>query len=262
MTLGFRTKAYTRGGNVFFRDNTYSPARGGLWEMAPMLAAHADPGAFYEFFDDFFAFDPTATVGNWATVLDAGPTLVAGMLDTAGGWAQITTDGDDEDEYYLSSIAENWIFAASKPLWFEARVSVTEGAAGDGEVIIGLSDTVAANSLLDAGAGPMASYDGAVWFRVEDSAVWQFETSNAGTQVTNASAGAFLASTIYRVGFIFDPADGTTGAITPYLNGVAGTPHAITLAGLEEMHILAGVKNVGTTEQTLNLDYIRVLGVR
>jgi hypothetical protein len=221
-----------------------------------------DPGYYHQFFDDFHIFDATASVGHWVAVLDAGPSLAAAVADGVGGLIQITTDGDDEDEYYLSSPNECFKFAASKPLWFEARVRVEEGAAGDANVIIGLSDTVGADTLLDAGAGPAASYDGAVWFRTEDSAVWQFETSNAGTQVTNSSAGAFLASTNYRVGFIFDPAGGTTGSITPFLDGVAGTAHAITLSGLEEMHILFGVKNVGSTEQSLYIDYVRCLQVR
>ena len=64
------------------------------------------------------------------------------------------------------------------------------------------------------------------------------------------------------MGFIFDPLAGTTGEITPYLNGVAGTAQAITLSGLEEMHILLGLKAGGGAVENLRVDYVQVLAVR
>jgi hypothetical protein len=260
MNVSMRTRSYQKNGNVFFRDNTYSGTRGGsLWEMAPQLAA-LDPGYFHQYFDEFRFYDTTATVGTYAVVKDGA--VVPLLLDAAGGVLSLPTDVNDNDEIYLSSIAENWLFAASKPLWFEARVALTEANTDDANIIVGLSDTVAANSLLDNGGGPMASYDGAVWFKVDGGTVWQFESSNAGTQVTTSSAGAFASNTWYRVGFIFDPGAGTTGKITPYLNGVAGTEQNITLAGLEEMHILLGAKAGGGNAETLRVDYVKVLQVR
>ena len=101
-----------------------------------------------------------------------------------------------------------------------------------------------------------------MWFKVDGGTVWQFETSNAGTQVTNTSAGTFTSATAYRLGFIFDPNDGTTGKITPYLNGVEGTTHSITLASLTEMRLVLGVKAGGANAETLKMDYVQVLAVR
>lgn len=252
------TRGYTRSGNVFYRDNIYSGTRGAsLWETAPLLAALSDPGTFFLYRDDFRYIDSTL---EWALVTENSG--AATILDAAGGVVNIATGVTNNDESYLSSLAENWLFAASKPLWFEARVALTEANVDDANIIVGLSDTVAANSLQDNGAGPMASYDGAVWFKVDGGTVWQFETSNAGTQVTTASAGAFVSNTFYRVGFIFDPLAGTTGEITPYLNGVAGTAHAITLSGLEEMHILLGLKAGGGAVENLRVDSVQVLAVR
>src|SRR5215510_9038552 len=155
MTLELRTRSFQRAGNVFTRDNIYSTARGNLWDMAPMAAAMQDPGAFFYFYDDFNTFDATATVGNWAVVKDGS--VAQTMLDAAGGWLNVITDTNDNDEVYVSSIAENWLFAASKPLWFEARIQLTEAATNKANIIVGLSDTVAGDSLVNDGAGPMSS---------------------------------------------------------------------------------------------------------
>src|SRR5262249_24406467 len=87
-----------------------------------------------------------------------------------------------------------------------------------------------------------------------------FETSNAGTQVTNTSAGSFARGTAYRVGFIFNPADGTTGSLTPYLNGTAGTAHAITLASLTEMNFVFGVKAGTAAAQAAYHNYAKIVG--
>jgi hypothetical protein len=261
MPPAMKTRGYNRGGNQFIRDNIYSGTRGAsLWELAPMLAALSDPGYYFLFQDDFRTFDTTSATGGWVIVEDGTPAQAP--IDAANGVLSLATGATNNDEAYVSSLAENWLFAASKPLWFEARVALTEANVDDANIIVGLSDTVGADSLLDNGGGPMASYDGAVWCKVDGGTVWQFETSNAGTQVTTASAGAFVTNTFYRVGFIFDPADGTTGSVTPYLNGVAGTAHAITLAGLEEMHILLGAKAGGSNAETLRIDYVSVLAVR
>lgn len=261
MNLSLRTRGYTRNGNIYYRDNVYSGTRGAsLWETAPMLAALSDPGYYFLFQDDFRTFNTVATTGSYAIVEDGTPAQL--QIDAANGVLSIATDVNDNDEAYVSTITETWKFAASKPMWFEARVALTEAATDKANIIVGLSDTVAANSLLDNGAGPMASYDGAVWFKVDGGTVWQFESSNAGTQVTTSSAGAFVTNTWYRLGFIFDPSDGTTGIITPYLDGVIGTAQNITLSGLEEMHALLGVKAGSAAAETLRVDYIQILAVR
>lgn len=237
-------------GAVGTREATYGAANS-LWETAPVAEALCDPSGFHFLRDDFYNVD---TTNDYTLVTDTGGTVAA--TDNAGGAITITNDVDDNDESYLSSKAENWLFAADKPLWFEARLIGTAD-----NIIVGLSDTVGANFLQDTEAGPAASYDGAVFF-VDAGSAWKFETSNAGTQVTNANVGTYADGSAYRVGFIFDPADGTTGKITPYLDGVAGTTHDITLAGLEEMHVVFGAKNAAGSAAILIVDYVQVLQAR
>ncbi len=216
-----------------------------------------------EYFDDFFEYDATATVGNWAVVEDAGAGTGDVLVDAAGGVLNVGPDGDDNDEVYVSSIAEIFQFQATKRLYFEARVKLTEANTDDANVIIGLSDTVAADSLLDDGGGPMASYDGAVFFKVDGGTKWQFEASNAGTQDTNTDVGTRASGTWVVLGFTYDYNDGTTAIITPYVNGVADTAVGATIAGMAEMHILLGCKAGGTgTEEIFQVDYVHVVAER
>lgn len=241
-------------GVVSTREAVYGPANT-LWKFAPVSEALQDPAGYSVYLDDFYQVDTTATVGKFALVTDSGGSAV--VSDVAGGFCVITNAGADNDESYLSTIAENWKFAASKPLWFEAELA----GVGEHNFIVGLSDTVGANFLQDTEAGPAASYDGAVFF-VDGGAVWKFETSNAGTQVTTANAGTYTSAATVRLGILFDPNDGTTGKITPYFNGVAGTTHNITLAGLEEMHIVFGAKNKTAAAAVLSVDYVQVVQAR
>ncbi len=206
-----------------------------------------------EFQDDFFWFDDE---DDWVdTVSDGGTIEVA---DGAGGILSIASTGNDNDESYVSLKTEAFIFGTTKRVYFQARIKLTEANTPDANFIIGLSDTVAANSLLDGGGGPMASYDGAVIFKLDGALQFQFETSNAGTQVTNATVVAFVSATWYTVGFLYDFGDGTTGTVTPYIDGVAYAAHDITIAGLQEMHVIMGVKAGGGNAETLLVDYVHV----
>lgn len=209
--------------------------------------------------DDFFTYDPTATVGGYAAVSDGGAVDVG---DASGGVLSIASTGNDNDETYISSMHEVFLIEATKNLAFEARVKLTEAAVDDANIIVGLSDTVAANSLLDNGAGPMASYDGVVFFKVDGGTVWQAETSNAGVQVTDTNAGAFTTAawTVLRIEVDFN--DGVTASVRFYVNGVIGATSTLTIAGLAEMHVLMGVKAGGANAETLLVDYWEVVADR
>jgi hypothetical protein len=247
----FKLEGFTQpNGVVGVKEKTYTLPNS-IWDWVPVDVALRDPGFASIFRDDFFATDNT---NNFTLVTDAGGT--AAVSDAVNGVITITNNTSDNDESYLSSKAENWLFS-DVPLVFEARVTAT----GDHNFILGLSDTVGANFLQDSEAGPAASYDGAVFF-VDGGANWKFETSNAGTQVTNTALTTYTTGGVITLGFIFDPNDGTTGKITPFVNGVAGTTHSITLSGLEEMHVVFGAKNKTAAAAVLAVDYVQVFQVR
>lgn len=247
----FKVEGFTSAnGVVGTRETTYGLANS-VWRYFPVKELLQDPGIGSVLRDDFFATDNT---NNYTLVTDSGGTAV--IADAEDGVLRITNNGTDNDESYLSSKAESWIFN-DRPIAFEAQVTAT----GDHNFILGLSDTVGANFLQDSEAGPAASYDGAVFF-VDGGAYWKFETSNAGTQVTNATFTGYTSAASIRLGFIYDPNDGTTGKITPFVNGVAGTTHDITISGLEEMHVVFGAKNKTAAAAVLDVDYFQIAKVR
>lgn len=261
MNLALRTRGHKRNGNEHVYDRIYSPTLGtSLWETAPMQAAVLDPINYILIRDDFQGMNNVATSGLWKVTKDG--TVTQTILDRAGGWLNLVTDVNDNDEVYVATQGEMFLFAAAKPIWFEAKVELTEANTDDANILVGLLDVAGANSLVDNGAGPPSSYSGAVWFKVDGGTVWQFETSKSTTQNTTASAGTFTSGTANRLGFVYDPNDGTTGKITPYLDGVEGTTLDITIASATEMRLAFGVKAGGANAETLKVDWVQCLAVR
>ncbi len=214
----------------------------------------AAAGGTIKYFDDFFSYDDTAAVGDYAEVSDGTPAVDVG--DENGGVLSIATGATDENETYISSLHEVFTFQTNKAGFFETLVKLTEADTNKANIIVGLSDTVGADFLQDAGAGPAASYVGAVFYKVDGGTDWNFESSNAGVQDTELAVAAFTDATFTKLGFKYDPNDGVTAIITPFVNGVAGTPVNLTIAGLAEMHLVMGAKAGSANAETLLVDYI------
>lgn len=233
------------------------------------------PAVFSEFFsslnsnahgilDDFYAF---VTGDEWtATLTDSG---TAAVIDGAGGILQIeASDGTaaDNDESYVHSTVETFKFAAGKPLYFEARVAITEANTDDANVMVGLMDAVAANSLLDDAGGPKASYSGAVFYKVDGGTAWQAEVSIGGTQTAvTLSTDTFPGDGTYqKLGILFLPGSGATdGTVKFFLDGVeVGSATSFNYTSATEMELVLAVKNGGANLETLLVDYAKCFQVR
>lgn len=199
--------------------------------------------------------------------LDDGSSGTDLNSDQAGGVWQLVTAAADNDYKARASFSEVFKFAADKPLWAEARVKHTQGDTSlDAALWFGLTDTLTTGGLQASAAGPLASYDGALWWKDEDGSVLNFECSNAGTQDTKSSVVAWPDATWVRLAFYFDG----VGSITPYYNVAGGfdltaAEPAVTLSltGLEEMHLVVGVKaGPGGGAETLELDWLGCWQVR
>lgn len=205
---------------------------------------------------------------DWVTTLtDTG---TASVGDAAGGiLALVPSDGTvaDNDEAYVESANEVFKFAADKPLLFEARVQYTEANTDDANILVGLMDGVAANSLQDNGAGPPASYSGAVFFKIDGGTVWQTETSLSTTQTTNeltstnvnnlskkSQTAGGSAYQVLRIEYM--PYSSTNAYVTFFVDGVAVAQHDYVFTSATEMQIALGVKNGGANLETLNVDYV------
>ncbi len=217
--------------------------------------------------DDFMEYTDGQLWTKVATDL-GGVTL----SDGAGGVVVLDASDAtvaDNDEIYLKSTKELFKFAASKPVRVEARLQYAEANTDDANIIFGLADAVGANTLLDNGGGPKASYSGAVIFKVDGGTVWQCESSISTTQVTTVSqhtAGGSsyhtlaiecmpITSTTIEARFFLDTAGGQNLKQMRDANG-ALIKHTITLGTSTEMQVFVGAKNGGANEETLSVDYI------
>jgi hypothetical protein len=158
-------------------------------------------------------------------------------------------------------------------LWLEARVKLAEATTDDSTWWVGLTDTLTTGGMQADALGPLASYDGALIYKTPETALTlNFESSNAGTQVTSSAEATSVTDTWTRVGFFFDggnSSSATTATLTPFyaVNGsntfVKGAAQTITLSGLEEMHLVIGVKaGPGGAAETLQIDYIKCVQER
>jgi hypothetical protein len=211
-------------------------------------------------FDDF---DHYVTADTFSTVAtDSGTVTVS---DTAGGVVTLDpSDGTvaDNDETYLKGTKEIFLFANDKPLVFESRVKFTEANTDDANILAGLMDAVAANSLVDDGAGPPASYSGMNFHKVDGQSKWIVETSIGASQTTSVTTttagGAYQTLRIE-----FKPITTTEADVTFFVDGVPvqdttgrDVKHRVTYTGATEMQVALGVKNGGANRETLLVDYV------
>ena len=246
---------------------TSGPATG-LWAGCPS-ALDPNPMVAHHFFDDFNnPASATASDYHAYTSNDDAGTGTNAFQDAAGGVYNVVTAAGDNDYHAMSTVAENWLFVAGKKLWLEARVKVNEATTNESAWWVGLTDTLTTGGFQADALGPLTSYDGALIWKDEATMDLDFETSNAGTQLTTTAMATVVTNTWTRVGFYFD-GTATTSVVTPYFSVndaaglTAGTPQNITLAGLEEMHAVFGIKAGPTAAaETLSIDYLKIVQLR
>lgn len=262
--IGPNGELILNGSRVTGATGSSSPA---LWAGAPALGER-DPSTFFLFFDDFVnqASATASSYHAYATIDDSG-TGTNAFQDAAGGVYNVVTAAADNDYHAMTSVGENWLFAAGKELWFEARFKLAEATVLESTWWYGLMDITTTGGMQANALGPLASYDGAlIWKTPETAMTVNFETSNAGTQSTLSAFATAVTNTWTKVGFYFDGA-ATTSTITPYIDvgtgWAAGTAQNITLSGLEEMNLVWGVKAGPTgAAETLQTDYIKIVQLR
>lgn len=234
------------------------------------LPDEATLGRLYAgFFDDFVGY----TSGQrWTSILtDSG---TAAVQNEQNGVLLLTaSDGTvaDNDEAYAYTTAELFKQVSGCPIILEARVKFTEANTDDANVMIGLLDGAAANSILDNGAGPPASYNGGVFFKVDGATVWNVENSDGATQKTTTLDGThekIIGSPIdgasqtaggswqrLRIGWF--PKSSTKADWLFWINGAPVAKHTDQpYASATEMAVFLGVKNGGANLETLRVDYV------
>lgn len=206
-------------------------------------------------YDRFADFDE---LPDWLEALNDGASGTNTLNDAAGGTYSIVTAAADNDYHYLASKSEAWRVRAGKPIQFGCRVTLTEANVDDANVVVGLTDTVTAGIIQDNGAGPAASFDGILFYKVDGGTAWNFQTSNGSTKTTTAAAATFTSGTAYELAFVVKTsgASDTVAVVDAYVNGVKVASHDLTISGMDEMHLILGVKAGGANAETLVVDWV------
>lgn len=237
-----------------------------LSQLPPSLGALKD----YHYIEDDFTEDPDTNKWTATTGTNDGGSATVG--DAVGGVLAIKTNAFDNFEEYVESANETFLFAANKPIRFACRCKFSEANTDDANVIVGLKDAVAADTLQDNGAGPASSYSGAVFFKEDGQTLWSVEASIAGTQVTaqltaaNSLTGLAYtaASSDYKwLTIEFCPISATSAEIVFGIDGV--DVYKIVgdyITSATEMQICLGAKAGGANSETLNVDYVSCIQKR
>lgn len=215
----------------------------------------------FNMFDDFTWF---VTAHQWAsTVADGGSIAVA--TDVAGGVIRLTNDtAADNDEIYVASANANYLLAANKNLYGEARIQFTESNTDDANVAFGFASSVGANLIVDDGGGMRASGTVLAIFKVDGGTVWKCESRNGSTVYTNTSNTTAGGSAFQTLGIEVVELLGTTATIVFKCDGVilrdstTGQPirHQLPFSGATAMQVFVGQKNGSANNELTSVDYI------
>jgi hypothetical protein len=220
-----------------------------------------DPTRVIKVFDDFVNVlnATTSSTLTWGDVNDGG-TGTNAFQDATGGVYNVVTAAVDNDYHAMVTQHETFKFTTGKKAWFKARVKLSEATALESTWWVGVTDDTTTGGMQINALGPLASYDGALFYKTPETAMTlNFETSNAGAQVTSAAMVTSVTNTWTTVAFHWDGA----GKVYPFIavndsNDLVPYPsHTLSATGLEEMHVVFGVKAGPTAAaETLQVDFI------
>jgi hypothetical protein len=212
--------------------------------------------------DDFWMDQTDLTAVD--TITDTGTALCG---DEANGVITLTpSDGTvaDNDECYICSPNENFIFAAGRPLHGLCRLKFTEVTATIANVAFGFMNAAVANSIIDDGGGVKVSGSTLAVYKVDGGAVWRVASAVNGVSVVSVSTEAAVAATWYKVNIdCEDAGDGVNMRATFRVNDRILRDsegrvirHTIPVASATEMNLFAGIKlGAITNNDTLKVDY-------
>ena len=147
--------------------------------------------AVTSYYNDFVNFT-SGQDGTSSLAADAGSSvaITAGI----GGIVAATTGATDNNEALVKMTNDVFQMLDDQPIICEARIQYAEAATNAANVMFGLMDSIGADALLDNGAGPKASWSGAIIYKVDGGSVWRCNAgvgANSGHNdtVTNVTAG-------------------------------------------------------------------------
>ena len=205
-------------------------------------------GHAYEYKEDFM----TLNTGHWAiTTVEAGTGSASEVLDDAvGGVLKITNDDADDDSDQFQKVGEAFKLAAGKPLYFEARLKVSDVTQSDVLVGLCITDTTLIAAMSDG-----------VYFRSDDGdANLDFVTEKNSTEAAIDTGVDLSDDTWIVVAFYFDGA----GQMTPFVGTDPGDLTAYTTQNTnipddEELTPSFAIQNGEAAATTMYVDYVRAI---
>lgn len=225
----------------------------------------------FEFFDDFIGEIDTTNVYT-ATLTDSG-TAVNGSAE--GGICVVSaSDGTtgDNDEAYLGLRNLVFTMAANKPVKAWGRLQYTEANTDDANVAVGLTSSVAADLLVDNGAGLKTTGTHFAIYKVDGGTVWLCESRVGSTVLRNTTAVTAGGSSYFTWEVEISEVLTTHAVVVFKVNGeylkdaTTGMiiSHRIAYSGASALTPFVAVKNGGTTGagEVLSVDYIGAIQTR
>jgi hypothetical protein len=197
-----------------------------------------------------------APSSGWSVVgADGGSVTIS---DAANGVCTIVSGGTDNDEIYLFRNLETYKFVTGATIVVEARLKYTEASTDDANIMFGLMNAVAANSLVDNGAGPKSTGDYALIWKIDGSTVWRagVQSNGTATPTTDTDSVITAGGGVYQVLRIeVYPETSTAGYACFYVDGVQIAIIHFTYASATEMQLVLGIKAGGANAETVYVDY-------
>lgn len=212
-------------------------------------------------FDDFMYDQSDITAVD--TITDTGTVL---MGDDMNGVATLTpSDGTvaDNDEVYLATPNANFKFGTNREIYGRFKFRYTAVVAANPSLAVGFQDAVAANSIVDTGAGVKTSGSTVAVERRKSETAFRFTVACNGVAQSTLSNKAIAAATDYVVEVEVKDWDGVSMMATAKVDSefLKDTNNnvirfQIPIASAAVMMMWAGLKlGAATNNDTLLLDY-------
>lgn len=189
------------------------------------------------------------------------------ISDAAKGLLSLTpsdTTVADNDEIYLCSQAEIFKLAADCPILAQCLIQYSEANTDDANVAFGLADAVAANLIVDDGAGMKTSGEMIAIYKVDGGTVWKVVTSHSSTQTISTSTKTAGGSSYQTLQIEVVPQQGSIAECTFKVDGtylidsttLKPIKHRIDFStSPTDMQLFVGLKQGSANAETLLVDY-------
>ncbi len=242
--------------NLIWRDTGLSPALGSsVWESCPLLPIEADPIIGPRYFEDFLAQTiGTNTIGGWTfTSVTTGGTTLSTTL--TGGVALLTAGAVTAGQGSTLIMAQpSWTVGTTQQFWYESRMQIT-GLSTTPKVQFFAGLAAAGSTALITSNAVDTTKDFIGFGGVSTTGVI-LSTTAASSSATTGTGFTWATDTWHKLGIFATPT-----SVKFYVDGVVVNTITtnIPAGALAPIYVMQAN---ATVTPVLNIDYVRVVGIR